>query len=350
MKKKVLTVLTAGLLLAVVLAGCKNSTAGMEIKNVETISEIVSVEEQSDIQAVPSTETSTGNVSVDRAGNEIVIPEEVEKIVSMSPSTTEILIDLGLADKIIACDTYSGFSPFASNLNEGIPQFDMMAPDCESIVALKPDVVFTTGMSYAGGDDVYATVKSSGICVADIPSAASIEDIKKDIAFFGEVTKTSDKANEIIAQMDDYVSVLENVAKGISEKKKVLYVMSVPTADYPDVYTCGKGTYMDEIFALCGLENIAGDIDFEWPALSEEDIVADNPDVIIVGDNYTPDAVNAVLSIATWKDLNAVKNKEVYLIDGDAFNQPNQYVLNSAYEIFACSYPDLAKDLSKPFE
>ena len=285
----------------------------------------------------------------DRSGNAITIPADVNAIVSMAPSVTEVLVDLGCADKIVACDTYSGGSSFAASLKQDIPQFDMMAPDNEAIVALKPDIVFTTGMSYSGGEDVYAAVKSAGICVADIPSSESINDIKEDMAFIGDAVGAGDKAREITAQMDAFADEVKGVAGGISDKKSVLYVMSVPTPDYPDVYTCGKGTYMDEIFTLIGTENIAGDIDYQWPALSEEDILSKNPDVIIVGDTYTPDAVNAILSIDAWKEVTAIKDKAVYAIDGDAFNQPDQYVMNSAYEIATAVYPDAYAGVKKPF-
>ncbi|MCR5178287.1 MAG: ABC transporter substrate-binding protein [Lachnospiraceae bacterium] len=286
----------------------------------------------------------------DRSGNAITIPDKVEKIVSMAPSVTEILVDLGYADRIVACDTYSGFSPFAASLTPDIPQFDMMAPDNEAIVALSPDIVFTTGMSYAEGEDVYSAVKSAGICVADIPSSASIDDIKADMTFIADAVGAGDKVRDITAKMDTFIADVKKVAGGISDKKSVMYVMSVPTPDYPDVYTCGKGTYMDEVFSLIGAQNIAGDIDYQWPALSEEDILAKNPDVIIVGDTYTPDAVNAILSIDAWKDITAVKDGAVYSIDGDAFNQPNQYVMNSAYEIASYIYPDAYSGVEKPFK
>ena len=73
-------------------------------------------------------------------------------------------------------------------------------------------------------------------------------------------------------------------------------------------------------------------------------------DVIIVGDTYTPDAVNAVLAISGWQNIKAIKNKAVYAIDGDAFNQPNQYVMNSAYEIGAAVYPNEFAGIQKPFD
>ena len=363
MKKKLFSVLLAGILTAVCLTGCTtviNNVIEEQEQEIEAAKQ-EAYEKMQEIEApdmsldedaleVFNNAKSLTAVTQDRAGNDITIPSKIEKIVSMSPSSTELLIDLGLADKIVAIDTYSGMSPFAGALNDDLPKFDMMTPDCEAIIALNPDIIFTTGMSSAHGEDVYASVKAAGVCVADIPTAASIQDIEDDITFLGDVTGTSDKAKEINDKIEAFKNSLSEISGNIGEKKTVLYVMSVPTADYPNVYTCGKGTYMDEIFSLCGLENIAGDVEYEWPSLSEEDIIAKNPDVIIVGDTYTPDADDAIMSIEAWKDITAVKNKAVYEIDGDAFNQPNQYVMNSAYDIALAAYPDEFKDLEKPFK
>ena len=189
MKKKLFSVLLAGILTAVCLTGCSATTdyanaKGQEIEETkeELKEEIKDLEVpdmtlDKDALAAFNKAGSLTAVTKDRAGNDITIPAQVEKIVSMSPSSTELLIDLGLGDKIVAIDTYSGMSPFASSLKAGLPQFDMMSPDCEAIIALNPDIIFTTGMSSAHGEDVYASVKAAGVCVADIPTAASVKDI-----------------------------------------------------------------------------------------------------------------------------------------------------------------------------
>ena len=148
----------------------QDTTKEIVVKTSESISEVAEVESQEDEDDLDGTESSDvdGMPTKDRSGNDITVPEHVEKIISMAPSTTQLLIDLGYADQIIACDTYSGYS-YGDQLTADIPQFDMMSPDNEQIVALEPDIVFTTGMSYAGGEDVYAAVKAVDVCVADIP-------------------------------------------------------------------------------------------------------------------------------------------------------------------------------------
>ena len=138
------------------------------------------------------------DLTMDRAGAPITLPAKVEKIVSMAPSTTEILIDLGLADKIIAADTNTQKDGL---LKQDIPYFNMMKPDAEKLIALKPDVVFISGMSNAKGNTPFSPLIDAGICVINIPSSSSIEAIYLDIAYIAAVVKHEEKGAKIIANM-----------------------------------------------------------------------------------------------------------------------------------------------------
>ena len=109
----------------------------------------------------------------DRAGNDIKVPDKIDKIISMAPSTTQVLIEFGLGDKIVGIDTNS--ATYIDKLPANVAQFDMMSPDNEAIAALSPDIVFTSGMSSVGGTSPFQSLIDSGVCVADIPSPSSIE-------------------------------------------------------------------------------------------------------------------------------------------------------------------------------
>ena len=100
---------------------------------------------------------------------------------SLAPATTQILCDLGLADKIVAVDTNS--PQYAEELTEDVMQFDMMEPDLEQILNAEPDIIFVSNMSSQGGDDIFKSVRDAGICVAEIPTSNSIEDVKEDVRF-----------------------------------------------------------------------------------------------------------------------------------------------------------------------
>jgi iron complex transport system substrate-binding protein len=347
MKKKLLALMLSAVMAVSVFTAC-----GTQEQAEASVEETV-VEEETTEEAVAEEETTEEAVALptqDRNGNDIAVPENVEKIISMAPSTTQLLIDMGFADKIIACDTYSAAS-YGYKLAAEIPQFDMMSPDNEQIVALDPDIVFTTGMSYAGGEDVYAAVKAVDVCVADIPSSASMADIEADILFIGACLGADEKATEIVDEMEESIKQMKEIASSIpeEERKTVLYELSTPTADFPTIYSCGANTYIDEMITLVGAVNVAGQEESQWPALTEEAAIAFNPDVILSGDTYTPDVVNVILTTTGWENVNAIANGQVYAVDGDAMNRPNQHVITVMYQIAQMIYPEYFGEVEIPF-
>ena len=296
--------------------------------------------------AVYGAETEA-DITTDRSGNPITLPDKVESIISMAPSTTRVLLDLGLSDEIVACDTYS-YESYGSELSKDIPQFDMMAPDQEQIIALGADIIFTTGMSASQGTDVFEAVRESGVCTADIPSSASLEDIEEDIRFIGACVGKSKEADELADGMQEKIEELSGIGSSIpeDEKKSVLFELYTPSADNPIIYTAGNGTYINEMLELIGAENVAAAETDQWPALSEEAAIAEDPDVILTADMYTPDVINAILNMSGWENVKAVVNEEVYQINSDAVNQPNHHVVDAMIEMAQAIYPDKYEEFS----
>jgi iron complex transport system substrate-binding protein len=303
----------------------------------EAASEEATTEEATEAKTEEATEAKETTAAKDRAGNDIKIPVEVNTIISMAPSTTRFLIDLGLSDKIVAVDTNS--YSYIEQLPVGVQQFDMMAPDNEALVALKPDIIFTSGMSSFGGEDVFQPARDAGICVADIPSSNSIDDIVEDLKFIGDAVGASDKAQELIDKFKAQVDEVKAIGETIEDKKSILFMISLPSADYPSVYTFGKGTYLDEMITAIGATNVTGDQE-SWVAISEEEAVALNPDVIITNVNYVDDVVNVIKSSEGWENVTAIQNDAVYYIDADASNQPNNHVVDAMIEMAKKVYPD----------
>ena len=288
--------------------------------------------------------------SKDPAGNEITVPEKVDKIISMAPSVTRLLIDLGISDKLVGVDTYSE-QYYGDELPENLPAYDMMQPDNESIVALKPDIVFTTGMSSSGGTDVYAAVRVAGICTADIPSASSLDEIGETITFVGDCTGTQAKAEAISRDYSSAIADIKKIGDGIpkEERKSVLYEISTPTSDSPAIYSAGKDTYITEAITDIGAVSLTADQEDAWPSISEEAAIAMNPDVILTTDNYTKDVVDTLLSLTGWENVTAVKNKDVYYIDANLLNQPNQHVVSAMIDMAKDIYPEAYAGMEDPF-
>ena len=336
------------------LAGCTSQSAPAPQASDSTTQEASVAQEtsgeQEDASSAEGSTIALARVATDMNGNEISVPLKVDTIISLAPSTTELLIDLGLSEKIVAVDTYSA-ADYADILPAGIPAFDMMNPDNEQIVALNADIVFTTGMSYAWGEDVFASAREAGVFIIDIESPSTLQEIVDSIIFIGDCALARKEAEAIAQEMEAFLGEVHTImdTTDIAARRTVLFELSSPTPDYPMIYSVGPGSYIDEIIALCGGENIASTADSAWPALDEEFCVTANPDVILTTEDYTPDIGNGRLALPGWENVTAVMQREVYLIDANRINRPNHRVCGAILEIGTLLYPELFESLTDPF-
>lgn len=267
----------------------------------------------------------------DRSGNTVSIPAEVNRIVSLAPATTQILESLGVMDKVVAVDTQT---PAYVNGVDHLPKYDMMTPDIEQLAQLQPDIVYTSGMSYIEGNPFQALI-DMGVCVVDIPSSASIADVKQDIIFTAACLGMEAEGQAIADEMQGKIDALAAIGTGITDKKTVLFEISA----LPYIYSFGSGTFLHEMIELLGAKNVLGD-QFSWISVTEESAVAANPDVILTSVNYIEDSVGEILSRPGWNNVTAVANKDVYYIDNGASSLPNHHIVDAMIEMALALYPE----------
>lgn len=277
--------------------------------------------------------------TTDRAGNEISVPAEITKVISMAPSTSQVLEELGLTDLLVAVDTQTAYY---MEETADLPQFDMMAPDCEAILALDPDIVFVTGMSYLGADDPYAELVEAGICVAQIPSSNSTIDIEDDILFISECFGMQKEGVAILNDMNDVMAEIALIGETITDKKTVLFEI----ACLPNIYSFGNGVFLNEMLELIGAENVFADQE-SWIAVTEESAIAANPDVILTSVNYIEDPVGEILGREGWENVTAVKNGSVAYIDNESSGLPNQNIVIALKEMAQAIYPEEYAEISE---
>lgn len=290
-----------------------------------------SPEEETHQSALPDT---------DRSGNPIQLPEQVDAIISMAPSITQTLLDFGMKDKLVAVDTYSALY-FGL---EDLPTFDMMEPDTEQMAVLNADLVFTSGMSASTGADPFQPMREVGVCVADIPSAESLDAMMEDVRFIAACVGAQETCEELIRQAQAEIDQLAAIGSGIGEKKKVL----VEIASAPDIYTAGADTFMQEMLTTIGAENLFGDQE-GYRSVTEEAAVTRNPDVILTMVDYVDDPVGEILGRTGWENVTAVVNGAVYQVNTNAVSLPNLHVVDGMKQMAKLIYPDAYAEIQDPF-
>lgn len=284
------------------------------------------------IFAVGCSSTETEKTVTDREGNEVTIPTKIERIVSTAPSNTEVLVDLGVADKLVCVDNYS---EGIEGLNKDVEKMDFSAPDAEAIIGLEPDIIIASGYNKSGsGDDPFKAVSDAGISVVYIPSSNSINGIYKDIEFLASIVNAEDEGQKIISNMKKEISEIAEKGKTIKDKKTVYFEIGPA----PTLYSIGKDTFVNEMISLIGAENIFKDEE-SWISPTEESVLDANPDVILTNVNYVDDPVSEIIGRKGWDSITAIKNKDVYFIDANSSSRPTPNIIKALKEMAKAIYP-----------
>lgn len=278
----------------------------------------------------------------DRAGNDITVPENINTIICLSPSITEILIDIGEADKIISVDSYSKKILEKNNIDSSEMQiFDMMNPDAEKIISLNPDIIFVNTFSVFSGKSSIDAIKSLGLSVAVIPNSDTLIGIEDDIYFLGKVLKLENKAEEIVLKMKENIEKIKSIGDKIKikENQKTVYF---EIGAMPNLYSFGTNVYLDDMINIIGAKNIFEDRN-SWIAVSEESILSANPDIIFTSVDYIENPINEILNRKAWQNIKATENKEVYFIPSSSL--PNHNIIKALILMAKSIYPNEYREL-----
>lgn len=266
-------------------------------------------------------EKKTEKIEVkDATGNTITLEEAPTKIVSLMPSNTEILFALDLGDKVKGVTAYDDYPKEAQK----VEKVTSTSVDTEKIIAIKPDLVLGHESMLATEKDAYQLLKDAGINVFVVPDATDLKAAEKSIITVGKLTGKEKEAKEVTDSMEEQKVAIEKKAKELKTSPKVWIEIS------PDLYTAGKGTFMNEMLELAGGTNVVTESGFI--PYNEEKVVELQPDIIL---SVYPDAKATIQKRAAWKDIPAIKNDKIYEMDANKLSRPGPRLLEGAADIQA---------------
>jgi iron complex transport system substrate-binding protein len=282
--------------------------------------------------AAVSCSGSQGEIITDRTGNKVRVPGKIERIISTAPSNTEMLVDLGLADLLVAVDRYSAAIP---GVPPDIPQIDFFNPDGETVMTLRPDVIIANGHNETGaGTDPFRLIWEAGIAVVYIPLSAGVDAICDDLRFLAGLFGAQDRGETLAADFRAQVDEIAQVGRTITDRKRVYFEISPP----PIVATVGGDTFLGEMVSLIGADNIfAGRDGIVFPI--DEMIVERNPQVIITN-IVGPDPAREILQRNGFAHVSAVEQGRVYWVDTDSSSRPSPHIVLALRQMAQAVYPE----------
>lgn len=267
--------------------------------------------------------------------NNIIQNKKIEKIISLSPGVTDILIDLNEAHKIIAADTFSKDILKKNNINVS-NVFDMLNPDAEKIISLDSDIIFINNLTAFYTKN--SLLSLSNPTIITITNSETLKGIEDDIYFLGKVLNADDRAKEVVSNMRTKIKEIKDIGDTITNKKTVYFEISA----LPNLYSFGSNVYLDDIINIIGAKNIFSNRN-EWINVSEEDVVYLNPDIIFTSVDYVDNPVAEITNRAAWRDINAVKTSKVFFVEGTSL--PTHNIVSSIILMAKYIYPEEYKDI-----
>jgi iron complex transport system substrate-binding protein len=268
----------------------------------------------------------------DPMGFTVTLPSSIERIISSAPSNTEIVIALGLGEKIVAIDAYS---PDVEGVNRNVPVIDFLYPDAEAIVALRPDLIIASEHNRVAGDDPFKLLKDMGIAVAYLPTSGGIDGIYRDITFIADLLGVPEQGDLVKNAMKADVEEVAAVGRTIPQKKTVFFEIS----PFPAIVSFGKNTFLDEMISIIGAENIFAD-QTGWIAPGGEAIIERNPGVILTNVTGPADVVAEIASRPGFDRIRAVQDGAIYQIDSNSSSRPAPGIIKALREMARAVYPE----------
>ncbi len=271
---------------------------------------------------------------IDSAGNEITLPSEIKRIVSLAPSATESLFAIGAGDLVVGVDEFSNYPPEVA----GIETIGSLTPDIERVVALAPDLVVA---AFITSPDDIEQISAAGIpvWVADSKDVRGVADAIRGLgAAVGHADEAEQVASEIEAQID---SVVDTVSQATS-RPRVFH--EIDATDPTKPFTVGPGNFVNDLLTLAGGENVFGDAPSPYPQVGFEDVLARDPEAIVLADAPFGTTAESVRSRTGWESLTAVKDGrllEVTLELSDQMSRPGPRIGQALKAMARFLHPDL---------
>ena len=278
-----------------------------------------------------NTDAAPAGITVtDMKGRSVTLDAPAERIVAVTAADCEILYALGCGDKLVGRGAYCDWP--AEVLD--VPEVESGSlTNIEQIIALDPDVILMADMEQT--EDQVNKLESAGIKVF-VSDSETIAGTYEAIDMIGAIMGKSDEAAALIDGMEATFADLAAKAEGKGGKTVYFEVSPLEWG----LWAAGKGSFMDEVAQMIGLKNIFDDVE-GWGSVSEEQVLARNPDYIVTvsmyyGEGPTPE--EEICSRPGWEGLNAVKNNAILNISNNELTRPGPRLADGAKLLFDFVY------------
>ena len=266
----------------------------------------------------------------DQAGRQLIVPDDPKRVISLAPSITEIIYDLGQERKLKGVTQYSDY-PAAAKALPRVGSYVRL--DLEKIVALQPDLCLA--VKDGNPRHIVEKIMDMGIPVYAI-DPRNLAQTMDSITRIGTLLQAEDRAHELVNELENRILRVRSQVEKATEQPRVFFQI-----DLNPIVSAGNNTLIQELIELAGGINTTAGKD-PYPRFSWEDILVLQPDIVIISAMAGGLSDRQLMEIwQKWEQLAAVKNDRVFVVDAGLFDRPTARLVAGLETLAEIIHPDL---------
>jgi len=259
----------------------------------------------------------------DDFGDPIAAAAAPRRIVSLNPTTTELLYAIGAGSRLVGRTTWDLYPPEVRTVPDLGPG---LRPSVEAVIAAKPDLVIL----YASEDnrDAARRLRASGVRVVAY-RVDRMADFARVTHALGALTGDTASARMTVDSVQATLARVRAATDSLPHPSAFWILWESP------LLAVGGGSFLNELLVTAGARNVYDSLPAPSPAVSFEDLVRRDPDVVLA----SPQSRDHILADARWHALRAVREGRVLVFDTTIVNGPSARVGASAVSLARLLHP-----------
>lgn len=263
----------------------------------------------------------------DDAGRELILPERIDRVVSLAPNLTEIIFAIGAGSSLVGDTDYCDF-PDAAKRVEKVG--DTLHPNLERLVALHPQLVLVSTSSQL---ETFTQQLASQNIPVFVTDPRDLEGVFRSIEQVGTMLGHRKDAAILLDQLRTRTAKVETTTKQLP-KVRVFYQLS----EKP-LYTAGREAFVTDLMRRAGAISVTEDVPGAWPKYSAESARASQPEAIILPTGGSMGDANSVVA-EPLRSSQAFINGRVYKINDDHLARPGPRAVDGLEEMARSLHPE----------
>jgi iron complex transport system substrate-binding protein len=271
----------------------------------------------------------------DGLGRTVQLAAPAQRVVSLAPSTTEILFAIGAGAQVVGRDAFSDYPEEAKSVPDIGGGFGEL--NTEVILAQKPDLVLASDLT---PPEQIKALEGLELVVFSLEDPKDFEGLYESIRQVAQLTGHTVQAEELISGLERRVAAVQEKLSSVSERPLVFYELDGTDPNAP--WTPGPGSFVDHLITLAGGENLGGSLGSEWVQVSIEELIAKDPELILIGDaTWGGVTLEDVRARSGWDSLKAVQSGNLFVFDDNLVSRPGPRLVDGLESMARLLHPEL---------